>query len=261
MLQEILKQCSVKKESIGFIVLLPEIQLERKMYLEVAKKLEDIGCKWNRKYKGFLYELDPSEYLFKIQDGEKINTKKEIQFYPTPENVARYLIRSFLSEITIDKKVLEPSAGRGALIKTFHIYNNPNVIIDYCEINELNKEYLKKLPNANFLQDNFLELNRKNFYDVIIANPPFSKNQDIDHFYKMWECLKEGGVILSIMSKHWLISSNKKESDFKAFLEKNNYVSYPLKQGDFKESGTNIEAIIIKIEKPVNIMETENEIG
>ena len=37
-------------------------------------------------------------------------------------------------------------------------------------------------------------------YDRIIANPPFTKNQDIDHVMQMWNFLKPGGRIVSIMS-------------------------------------------------------------
>lgn len=46
-INEILKKCSISNN----VVTLPDIQLDRKTYSEVAKKLELIGGKWNRKNK------------------------------------------------------------------------------------------------------------------------------------------------------------------------------------------------------------------
>jgi len=84
-----------------------------------------------------------------------------------------------------------------------------------------------------------------------IANPPFAKNQDIDHIYNMWEVLKPGGKIVTIASKHWLLSSNKKETAFKAWLY--DVVEADIntvEAGAFEESGTKIETVLIEINKP-----------
>ena len=86
-IEEILKQCAVS----GNVVLLPNKQLDRKTYLEVAQKLELIGGKWNRKLKGFLFNQDPTELLTDIQDGVKRNLKKEFQFFETPDDLAEEL--------------------------------------------------------------------------------------------------------------------------------------------------------------------------
>ena len=48
---EVLKQCRVE----GNNAFLPDIQLDRKLYVKVAKRLDLIGGKWNRKIKGFVF--------------------------------------------------------------------------------------------------------------------------------------------------------------------------------------------------------------
>jgi nitrogen regulatory protein PII-like uncharacterized protein len=84
---------------------------------------------------------------------------------------------------------------------------------------------------------------------VIYANPPFSKNQDIDHAYKMFESLSDNGVMVAVLSYHWVTSKNKKETLFREWLnEKNAYIE-ELPPGMFSDSGTNIPTVLIKIKK------------
>ena len=110
----------------------------------------------------------------------------------------------------------------------------------------LNKTDLK----FDLIGDDFLKSNGKE-YSKIIANPPFSKNQDITHVYKMFEKLARGGRIVTIMSKHWQNSTNKKETQFREFLEELNAEITDINSGEFKESGTSIATVIVTIEKPL----------
>ena len=51
--EEVLQQCTID----GNIVRLPDIQLERKLYTDVAKALELIGGKWKSgKVKGYSWD-------------------------------------------------------------------------------------------------------------------------------------------------------------------------------------------------------------
>jgi hypothetical protein len=83
--EDILSKCTVD----GNIVKLPEDQLERKLYLEVAKSLNLIGGKWKGgKVQGFVFLTDPTELLSEIANGGDRNLKKEFQFLePCTTNV------------------------------------------------------------------------------------------------------------------------------------------------------------------------------
>ena len=94
---------------------------------------------------------------------------------------------------------------------------------------------------------NFLE--HKGSYDRIIANPPFSKQQDIDHIMHMHSLLKPGGILVSVVSESPFFRINKKSVAFREFLEANNAEIIPLDTGAFKESGTMVKTRIIKMEK------------
>ena len=238
---EVLCNCTVD----GLVVKLPDIKLDRKEYLEVAKKLELIGGKWKGgKVMGFVFQQDPSDLLEKVCNGENINLKKEFQFFATPSITADFVVE--LACGGNDDTWLEPNGGQGAIIKAIH--KHYNVIVDTYELMDLNRSILEKLGNVNVLGDDFLKASDKK-YDRIVANPPFTKNQDIDHITKMYSLLADDGILVTIASKHWLHSSNKKEIAFREWLYNIEAEIIDLEAGTFKESGTNITACIIKILK------------
>lgn len=86
-------------------------------------------------------------------------------------------------------------------------------------------------------------------YDKIIANPPFSKNQDIRHVRRMYECLNPGGVLAAITGPHWEFGSESECKDFRQWLEDNGGKKFEIKEGTFKESGTGTKTIAIVINK------------
>lgn len=238
---DVLNKCTLK----GNVLFLPDIQMDRKLYLDVAKKIKLIGGKWNRKEKGFLFKEDPAELFESIKNGDNRNLKKEFQFFATPKELCEKLCK-YIPEGT--KTILEPSAGQGAIIQAINEYD-PNIKVSYCELRDLNRKQLK--GDAEFLQDDFLTLDENLKFDVIVANPPFSKNQDIEHFYKMLKHATKR--VITIMSKHWQHSSFRKETEFKDFIYSHKAQVIEIDAGAFKESGTMISSCIV-------IFDKENEV-
>lgn len=245
---EVLNKCEINDK----VVTLPDVQLDRNTYQEVARKLELIGGKWNRKHKGFLFEQDPTELMDDIKNGDNRNLKKEFQFFETPKDLVDELV-SYIPDRPIES-ILEPSAGRGAIVRGIN-ETEITAPVYYCEIMELNRKQFK--GSAEFICDDFLEIEKYREtawggtpkFDVIIANPPFSKNQDIAHFMKMYDVCQSGGRIISVMSKHWQLSSNKKEMEFREFIYSRNAQVIDIEAGRFKESGTMISSCIVILDK------------
>lgn len=236
-LKKILNECSIN----GNIVKLPDIQLERKLYQNVAKKIELIGGKWNRSAKGFVFKEDPTELFEAIKNGENKNLKKEYQFFETPQELAEKLTWC----IPIGTRtVLEPSAGQGAIVRAIN-KKWEDVDVFHCELMELNRKQFR--GKSTYIQDDFLTLPFEMKFDVVVANPPFAKNQDIEHFYKMMEHAEK--AVISIMSNHWRTSKNKKESDFRAFLEGLGAEVIEIPAGTFKCSGTGVSACVVIVKK------------
>ena len=246
--EEVLKGCTID----GNIVKLPEGQLERKLYEDVAKALNLIGGKWKgAKVFGFVFQEDPTELLAQISNGEKRNLKKEFQFFATPDKLADYMVElGVIDGLNRNSRVCEPSAGQGSIVKS--ILKNKNIRqVSCCELMPINKTFLDKIDGVLFEADDFLSLpySFNNYYDRIIANPPFTKNQDIDHIYKMYDVLKPGGRMVSIASIHWQSSNNKKETEFREWLQDKGADIESIEKGAFKDSGTMVGGVIITINK------------
>lgn len=245
---EVLQQSSI----VGCFLYLPPVQLDRKLYVEVKTALELIGGKWKtgrNNTGGFIFPKDPTELIAELINGGDQNLKKDYQFYPTPDHLCEEM--AILASIQPNDKVLEPSAGQGAIIKA--INHHTDIKVDYYELMPTNRLILEKAGlNCNYLGDDFLNHKTSNKYDVIIANPPFTNNQDIDHLRHMYECLKPGGRLVCITSTSWHRGSQKKQLEFKEWLgnKLNSSIQF-LKEGTFKESGTNIETILVYLEKPM----------
>jgi len=231
----------------GKIVRLPEGQLDRKLYEGVKKALEGIGGKWKGgKTQGFEFAHDPSELIGKLQGGDRVHLKKEFQFFPTPKAVATTLCR--FAEVEKANRILEPSAGQGAIVDAIRLLNQ-SARIDCYELMEQNQDILSKRVHLNLVGDDFLKARPQPIYNCIVANPPFTKNQDIDHVRHMHAFLAPGGKLSSVMSKHFTFSEGKKETEFRDWLEEVGADIVTLPAGTFKESGTMIETVIVTITK------------
>ena len=243
--EEVLQNCTVE----GMVVKLPSGQLDRKLYQEVAKSLELIGGKWKgNKIMGFVFSQDPTELLEQISNGEKRNLKKEFQFFATPIGLVRDLVK--LAELDSKHMILEPSAGQGAIVNEI-LSQNPDAIVHAYELMDINRTFLNKIPDCIILGNDFMERDtyREGSFDRIIANPPFTKNQDIDHVQQMYDSLKVGGRLVSVMSRHFQHCDNKKETAFRQWLDEVNADIINVEAGTFKESGTMIASLIVVINK------------
>jgi phospholipid N-methyltransferase len=142
--------------------------------------------------------------------------------------------------------VLEPSAGKGAILRELP----RGVTVVACELNALCYPFLKEeFPRVALIEGDYLETTLVKKFDRIIANPPFTKNQDIAHIRKMYEDCRSGGRIVTIASKHWEFAIGCKEELFRQWLEKRTYSKHDIEAGAFKESGTMVGTTILVIDK------------
>lgn len=282
--EKVLQNCTIENN----VVRLPEGgQLDRKIYLEVKKAIELIGGKWKGgKVYGFIFDNDPTDLIEQIASGVKRNIKKEFQFYVTPEKLCNILCeKAFDPYQNKSINILEPSAGQGAIIdsvlkwfdsEAMHLEINKITAIEYmAENHQILVDKYSNNDIVNVLKMDFLDYDEYiNYFDVVIANPPFSKAQDIKHFYKMYEVCKPDGIIVSIMSNGFLYNSQKIYKEFREFLGLQHYAQtraaakggctavglskdgldqeffiQTFDAGEFKESGTNVHSAIIVMKK------------
>lgn len=241
--EDILKHCTLENN----VMKLPQVQFNKKSYAEAKKWIEEAGGSWmGGKVQGFTFPFNADRVFSILHEGKRCNLQQEFQFFATPAEVADWLVM-LAGGVHEDEKVLEPSAGTGAIIDAIH-RSCPDVIVDCYELMPENKEILSKKDNIRILGDDFTKCDVAQ-YDKIIANPPFSKNQDIRHVRRMYECLNPGGVLAAITGPHWEFGSESECKDFRQWLEDNGGKKFEIEEGTFKESGTGTKTIAIVINK------------
>jgi len=242
----VLAECRVE----GNILFLPEQQLERKLYEAVNKCLTNIGGKWNRVKKGHVFDYKPDEALENlVLTGETEDLKKKFQFFPTPREVAELMCE--LAELSADSHVLEPSCGEGDLADV--IYEQGVEFLCGIELNhEKNKQLTGKpytvITGVDFLVFATDEALKRNWTHIIM-NPPFSKQQDIDHIRAAYNILQPRGVLVSVVSISPFFRTNRKSEEFREWLDENGAEVVDIPAGAFKASGTDIATKVIKIIK------------
>lgn len=241
--EEILKHCTLENN----VLKLPQVQFNKKSYAEAKKWIEEAGGTWQGgKVQGFIFPFNPERVFSILQSGQRYNLQQEYQFFETPPEVADWLVM-LAGGIHEDDTVLEPSAGRGALIKAIH-RACPSVMVECYELMPENREFLHALDNVILLDEDFTK-DSVGSYTKIIANPPFANNQDIEHVILMYERLEKGGTLAAITSPHWKFASERKCVAFREWLEEVHGQVYEIGAGEFKDSGTGISTMAIVIKK------------
>ena len=242
--EEILKHCTLEDG----VLKLPQVQFNKKSYAEAKKWIEEAGGSWQGgKIQGFTFPFNPERVFSMLKEGKRCNLQQDYQFFETPADVADWLVM-LAGGIHEDDTVLEPSAGRGALIKAIH-RACPSVMVECYELMPENREFLHTLSNVILLDEDFTKDSVSSSYTKIIANPPFSGNQDIEHVRLMYDRLEEGGTLAAITSQHWKFASEKKCIDFRNWLKEVHGEVFEISAGEFKESGTSISTMAVVIKK------------
>ena len=242
--EDILKHCSLTDN----VLRLPRVQFNKESYAEVKKRIEEAGGGWvGGKVQGFTFPFDARRVFSILQEKGRCNLAQEYQFFETPAEVADWLVM-LAGGIDGTDCVLEPSAGRGALVEAIR-RSCPGMVVDCCELMPENRERLSKLSYVRLMKQDFIELEGEEKYTKIIANPPFSGNQDIRHVRKMYGLLAPGGILASITGPHWTMGQERECQEFRSWLDEVGGVTYPIEAGAFKESGTSISTMAIVIKK------------
>jgi hypothetical protein len=138
-----------------------------------------------------------------------LRLRKEPGFFVTPKAVVDKMLE--LAAIDPEHTVLEPSAGLGNIAD--HL---PKDQVKVIEWNSSRNRFLQ-LKGYDVVGDDFLE--HRDRYDRIIMNPPFENAQDIDHVRHAYECLNQGGRLVSIMSAGPFFRGDKKAQAFSEWLD------------------------------------------
>lgn len=221
-------------------------QLDRKLYEEVNKALEALGGKWNRKFQGHVFDEDPRDALDRVVlTGEFSDKRQDFGFFETPAALAARVVE--MAGIRPGMQVLEPSAGRGALVRAVQA-SARSTLIGAVEIQPENARAVRAL-GVDVLERDFLTLPVSFDADRVVMNPPFARQADIDHVCRAFKWVAPGGRLVSIMSAGVRFRQNQKTLAFRALVEQNDGEIIDLPPGSFAESGTGVNTVIVTLDK------------
>lgn len=220
-------------------------------YARIKALILAAGGVYSRNGFQFGAAIDVKEVLARLRGGEKPNPKKARQAFFTPEDLAAETVAwaaEYVGDLT-GKRMLEPSAGEGALAEPTRATGAKVLAVE------------SDGPSAQILRDKGFEVVERDFlslsladiglFDVVIANPPFTKDQDITHVIHMWRFLRPGGVLVSLTSPGWRTGRTKAQRNFRAFVDNVGAEVEALPADAFKTSGTKVSVLRLRAVKPV----------
>lgn len=229
-------------------------QLDRKLYLAVNKVLERIGGKWNKKAKAHVFDDNPTARLNNVIDCGELDPEVKTGYFPTPSEIIYKMIE--LADMEQQHFILEPSAGQGHIAD--RICSKLHIRPDYiyvCELLPENRAILK--DKGYYVRGDFIEFAHKRgvegsgwTFDRIVMNPPFERQADIEHVTAAFNLLAPNGILVAIMSAGVTFRENKKTVEFREKILEPHCTHFEhLPDGTFKESGTMVNTIMIRLNK------------
>jgi len=162
------------------------------------------------------------------------------QLFPTPPELAARMVDE--ADIRPGHRVLEPSAGTGNILAALPPVR-PNGQVVAVEISSSLvyklESHADEIVCGDFLQQN----GNLGKFDRVLMNPPFSNAQDIAHIKHAIHFLKPGGRLVAICA-----GGPRQERELLPLVEASGGIWEPLPAGTFKESGTNVNTVLLTIE-------------
>lgn len=223
---------------------LPKQQLLH--YDEISQRLGKAGGRYTTgRNKHFVFDegVDCADLLRRLVAGETVNFQQEYQFFATPEGKAVEAVEEIRSTLGTlrGKRGLEPSAGTGALANVAREMGADMVVIEAWNVNAIKL----RAQGYDVIERDFLTVTLEEIgtFDFVLANPPFTRNQDIQHAMHMLQFIRPGGALSVIMSTAWLEGKTKVHAQFKEFLATQDVTVTAIEAGAFKESGTVVPTV------------------
>lgn len=234
-------------------------QLDRKVYLATDKVLKRLGGKWNRKVGGHVFDVsDVAERIEGVvAAGVFADLKNEFNLFETPPELARALCaRAGIGGRGAGEFILEPSAGRGALIQAI-MACDPTAEVGYFEIqpdlaDALQVAFPHRLVRLglDFMEAGVVFDMALRGVDAVVMNPPFSGKREVDHVHRALDILEMARApkgLSAVMSTGVTFRTDTKTKMFRDRLKDLRAEVTDNPPGSFWASGTNVNTVTVSV--------------
>ncbi len=240
-------------------------QLDRKIYTAADKVLRGLGGTWDRKARAHVFTVDPAVALASVLAGGEVpkvaDPKKAEAYFATPDLLAQLVVEAYthVAELSPFSRVLEPSAGDGALVRAIRRVN-PRVEVVAVEPNAERAEHAKVDSGQVTVQVGRFEdvasrhaATQARPFDAVVMNPPFAlpgaPTAWIDHVDLAWSMTRPGGRVTAIVPAGFTYRQDRRHTRIRTQVEQHGGWR-ELPEQSFAASGTNIATVVIWMEKP-----------
>lgn len=228
----------------GNALRLPCGRLDRSLYIAVNKAIEALGGKWNKRAGAHIFAEFPADAISDAISSGSVEDRKQVyQFFETPQAIADRI--AVQAEIRNEHSVLEPSAGRGRIVDA--IRRQASARVTAVELDPKHCDFLRERKTCSVHECDFLSFDEHTF-DRIVANPPFSGQQDVKHILHMYDLLNAGGILVSIGSASITFRNDRKTKELRELISRCGSIE-ELPPLSFRESGTNVSTCIVTLRK------------
>jgi len=240
-----LKSTTVEKKGGAFIVPPLEYKLKRSDYRHFNDIMETYKGKWKTNV-GHVFPFDPIDFIQDVINSGEKPKRNPNEFFPTPEKVIDVMM--FGTPTCCVKRILEPSAGTGAIVERTLAYF-PKAKVVAIENDKLNVAILrskfKDNDRVDVVECRFEDYDEDEKFDLVLMNPPFK--YALEHLEKAMRHTNDNwGVpdkVISVLPNTFIIKFDKKKRTFET-KHMITMTFYYMPPGTFKESGTNVDVII-----------------
>lgn len=168
---------------------------------------------------------------------------RDLSFYPTPPAVLRLILsHTYVRGL----KVLEPSAGDGAMVEALRQHGAE---VDAIEVDP-NRCAAMRRNGMSVLQANFLQVPHNPVYDMVCMNPPFYGTHWMNHVMHAAEFLRPGGKLVAVLPVTADLGTSAKHQAFHNWLKQYRDARFhDLPAESFAASGTRVSTVYLTLSR------------
>lgn len=195
-------------------------------------------------------------YYFAQQKNSRRRDQREgVDYFATPEPVGFKMAE--WANIQQGDKVLEPSAGHGAIARFFPARTDVTMVEPSYE---LSQRAALANGSARIVNEQFEDLHISNKYDAIVMNPPYGSGGKtaIEHVTKAAKHLRDAGRVVALIPRGGITDKR-----LAAFMESEDAANLYLvakidmPASTFERAGTAVNTQVLVFEKHVNPADAE----
>ncbi len=191
------------------------------------------------------FDKAKTHYFANARNTRRRDQREGVDYFATPEPLGLKMVE--WANVKPGEKILEPSAGHGAIARYFPEETNRTLIEPS---RDLSSRAALQAPGARVITSRFEDHDIVNKFDAIVMNPPFGSGGKtaLEHVDKAFKHLKNGGRVVALIPRGGMA-----EKRFEKWYEdtKGAYLvgHVILPTVTFERAGTAVAAQVLILEK------------